>query len=50
LLVALVAAVVPQNSADRVTWWRNLCSHREKMAKRANRKRKRCKGHPRPAK
>jgi hypothetical protein len=35
LLVALASATVPQNSADRVTWWRDLCSHREHMTKLA---------------
>jgi hypothetical protein len=31
LVVALASATVPQNSADRVTWWRELWSHREHM-------------------
>lgn len=33
LIVGLAAAVIPQESSDRLSWWREWLRHRERMAK-----------------
>jgi hypothetical protein len=36
MLAAVIAALIPQESGDRLNWWREWLHHRERMTKKAD--------------